>query len=211
MIFAISSAAIRQRVWLCWIKFGSMLCFSAVITAAWCRQITEEWIFIWIKTTLILRTPEGNLSWSGRNIKVFESTTTDINMMEMRMYRRSAAIAEILCLVTPAPVLMLRRNETWLERPKRQGKFNIPLSILRCRFQNSPFCTSFGFSLGPDRWRCWKLWPKSVAEIMTPPKVEIFGAPSGVSASASEILDSSIPFSNAYSEEGRFVCIYRSC
>ncbi len=51
------------------------------------------------------------------------------------------------------------------------------------------------------------MWPKSVAEMMTPPKSETLGAPSGVSASDRGTVDSSMPFSNEYSEAGKFVWI----
>lgn len=61
MMLAISLAAVMHRILLSALTDAGSLFDSALKMAAWCRQMVEVWMLMFVKMTLALFSPAGSL------------------------------------------------------------------------------------------------------------------------------------------------------
>ena len=69
-MLAISFAAVMHRTLLYELTDCGSLCLSALKMPAWCRQIVEVWMLMFMKTMLGFVIPAGNFSPGGRQSDV---------------------------------------------------------------------------------------------------------------------------------------------
>ena len=102
MMLAISFAAVIQRTLLSELTEAGRRFLSALKMAAWCKQMVEVWMHMFVNTTLGLPRPFGNFSDDGKHNEVLSSILSiclcRFQNSPFRSSSRSSALGRCRCI-----------------------------------------------------------------------------------------------------------------
>jgi len=71
----------------------SMRFFSALNIAAWCKQIVDVWMLIFVNTTFALSTPAGSRKWLGKDIWILSNMLSMFRCLRQNSPFRSSSLS----------------------------------------------------------------------------------------------------------------------
>ena len=137
------------------------------------RDYDGQWLFLtsdtlkWLISRMMLTISCAAILQRARHCLIILWSRPCFSAFDMAAWWRQ--IVEAWIFMFRYTTLGSHRPAGSLSRSGRNIKvFESTFSILRCRFQNSPFMKSSGWSFGPGRCRWSQLWPKRHAISTTP-------------------------------------------